>query len=453
MTGLLLLLIPLAFVIYTVYKGLNPTISMLIGALLVCVVEGINPMTGIIGSQMEPSTFVTGLQSACAMFFFVFIMANLFGQVYMWTGGAKSIANALTNIVVRNSTGFNAKMKAIYAFMAVSIVFGFGGLDAFVCVFTLLPIGLMMFEKYDIPRKLLPATLFAGVTTAVCCPGTPLSCGNILASMFLGTKTTAAFIPGLVGVIVIFACDVIYLYKAVKKAELNGEHFERGGANMPPDNGDEKLPHPLLALLPLLTVAIMNLVFGINVSVSLLAGVLVACVTMSGSIMTPESKFKPYLELGNKGIAAAAMTFVPMAIQMALATLIQATNGYAFLSEIFTNMATSTNALIAWATSASLSGFLAGNAIAGLQLSAGIFTPIAEQIGLSLPAAHRIGCFAISILDTIPINAAVISGLMTCGLTHKEGYMPIFRTTVLYIFFGMIAVIAMCMLFPGLATS
>ena len=124
-----------------------------------------------------------------------------------------------------------------------------------------------------------------------------------------------------------------------------------------------------------------------------------------------------------------------------------------FLTEIFTNMANKTNAIVAWATSASLSGFLAGNAIAGLQLSAGIFAPIADQIGLSLPAAHRIGCFAISILDTIPINAAVISGLMTCGLTHKEGYMPIFRTTVLYIFFGMIAVIAMCLLFPGLAVS
>ena len=230
MASLFLLLIPLAFVIYTVYKGLNPTISMLIGALLVCIVEGLDPMKDIIGSQMEPSTYVTGLQSACSMFFFVFIMANLFGQVYMWTGGAKSIANALTDLVVRNSTGFSAKMKAIYAFMGVAIIFGFGGLDAFVCVFTLLPIGLMMFEKYDIPRKLLPATLFAGVTTAVCCPGTPLTSGNILASMFLGTKTTAAFVPGIVGVIVIFAFDVWYLYRAVKKAEKNGEHFERGGA-------------------------------------------------------------------------------------------------------------------------------------------------------------------------------------------------------------------------------
>ena len=49
MAQMLLLLIPLAFVIYTVYKGLNPTISMLIGAVLVCLVNGMNPMATIIG--------------------------------------------------------------------------------------------------------------------------------------------------------------------------------------------------------------------------------------------------------------------------------------------------------------------------------------------------------------------------------------------------------------------
>ena len=99
------------------------------------------------------------------------------------------------------------------------------------------------------------------------------------------------------------------------------------------------------------------------------------------------------------------------------------------------------------------SGFLAGNAVTGIQLSSGIFMPLLGQISISLAAMHRIDCFAISILDTIPINAAVISGLATCGLTHKEGHDPIFRTTVLYIFFGMLAEIAMCVLFPSLCAA
>lgn len=454
LVNLLLLLIPLAFVIYTVYKGLNPTISMLIGALLVCLVNGMDPMATLIGGSgpmAEPATFITGMQSALSMFFLTFLMAQLFAQVYLHTGAARSIARSLNKLIVRNATGINGKMRGLITFMLISIIFGFGGLDAFVCVFTLLPIGMMIFEQLDIPRRLLPATLFAGVTTAVCCPGTPLTNGNILASMFLGTKTTAALIPGLVGVAVILICDVIYLFSAVKKAEKKDEHFEVGNANIPPLDNTKALPNPILSLLPILLVAVMNMILGINVVLSLLCGTLLGCIVLCNHIYTPQEKVKPYLGLAEKGAQGTAMVFLPMAIQMGLATVIQASSGFAYLSDLFTAMATKVNPLIAWATSASLSGFLAGNAVAGLQLSAGIFGPIAQDIGLNLSAAHRIGCFAISILDTIPINAAVISALMTCGLTHKEGYGPIFRTTVLYIFIGMVAVILMCMLFPGLA--
>ena len=401
----------------------------------------------------EPAPFIAGMQSSLAMFFMTFLMAQLFAQVYLHTGAARSIAQALNGLIVRNAVGLNGKMRGLITFMLISIIFGFGGLDAFVCVFTLLPIGMMIFEQLDIPRRLLPATLFAGVTTAVCCPGTPLTNGNILAGMFLGTKTTAALIPGIVGVIVVLACDVVYLYSALKKAEKNGEHFEVGNANIPPIDTMKALPNPILSLVPILVVAVMNMILGISVVLSLLCGILIGCILLCNHIYTLEEKVRPYLTLAEKGAQGAAQVFVPMAIQMGLATVIQASSGFAYLSEMFTSMANKVNPLIAWATSASLSGFLAGNAVAGLQLSAGIFAPVAESIGLSLPAAHRIGCFAISILDTIPINAAVISALMTCGLTHKEGYGPIFRTTVLYIFFGMVAVILMCVLFPGLAVS
>jgi H+/gluconate symporter-like permease len=157
------------------------------------------------------------------------------------------------------------------------------------------------------------------------------------------------------------------------------------------------------------------------------------------------------VDIVDKGIVAGGMIFIPMAFQQGLATVIQATDGFGYLSNALTNLALNTSPYLSYALSATFSGFLAGNAITGIQLSAGIFMPLLDQIAISPAAMHRIGCFAISILDTIPINAAVISGLATCGLTHKEGYGPIFRTTVLYIFFGMLAVILMCILFPGLA--
>lgn len=458
MVDLLLLLIPLAFVIFVVYKGLNPTFSMILAAILVALVSRMDVAATILGTGVgptaEPSLLLSGVQSAVSMFLLKFLAANLFGQILVQTGAARSISRTLTRVIVDRGHGFTRKLLAAYVFMLIAIIFGFGGLDAFVCIFTLMPIGMEIFRQNDMPRRLLPGVLFAGVTTAVCCPGTPLTNGNILASMFFGTATTAAFVPGMVGVVVILACDCIYIYSALKKAEKRDEHFTPGG-NIQLNDGasDEKLPNFVLSIIPLLVVAVMNMILGVDVVIALMCGALVAAVTLCNHIVTPTARIKPYVDIVGQGISAGGMIFIPMAFQQGLATVIQGTNGFAYLSQLLTDLAMNTSPYLSYAISATFSGFLAGNAVAGIQLSAGIFMPLLGQISITPAAMHRIGCFAISILDTIPINAAVISGLMTCGLTHKEGYGPIFRTTVLYIFYGMLAVILMCILFPGLAAA
>ena len=458
MVDLLLLLIPLAFVIFVVYKGLNPTFSMILAAILVALVSRMDVAATILGTGVgptaEPSLLLSGVQSAVSMFLLKFLSANLFGQILVQTGAARSISRTLTRVIVDRVHGFTRKLLAAYVFMLIAIIFGFGGLDAFVCIFTLMPIGMEIFRQNDMPRRLLPGVLFAGVTTAVCCPGTPLTNGNILASMFFGTATTAAFVPGMVGVVVILACDCIYIYSALKKAEKRDEHFTPGGNIQLNDSAsDEKLPNFVLSIIPLLVVAVMNMILGVDVVIALMCGALVAAVTLCNHIVTPTARIKPYVDIVGQGISAGGMIFIPMAFQQGLATVIQGTNGFAYLSQLLTDLAMNTSPYLSYAISATFSGFLAGNAVAGIQLSAGIFMPLLGQISISPAAMHRIGCFAISILDTIPINAAVISGLMTCGLTHKEGYGPIFRTTVLYIFYGMLAVILMCILFPGLAAA
>lgn len=458
MVDLLLLLIPLAFVIFVVYKGLNPTFSMILAAILVALVSRMDVAATILGTGVgptaEPSLLLSGVQSAVSMFLLKFLSANLFGQILVQTGAARSISRTLTRVIVDRGRGFTRKLLAAYVFMLIAIIFGFGGLDAFVCIFTLMPIGMEIFRQNDMPRRLLPGVLFAGVTTAVCCPGTPLTNGNILASMFFGTATTAAFVPGMVGVVVILACDCIYIYSALKKAEKRDEHFTPGGNIQLNDSAsDEKLPNFVLSIIPLLVVAVMNMILGVDVVIALMCGALVAAVTLCNHIITPTARIKPYVDIVGQGISAGGMIFIPMAFQQGLATVIQGTNGFAYLSQLLTDLAMNTSPYLSYAISATFSGFLAGNAVAGIQLSAGIFMPLLGQISITPAAMHRIGCFAISILDTIPINAAVISGLMTCGLTHKEGYGPIFRTTVLYIFYGMLAVILMCILFPGLAAA
>jgi len=42
MISLLLLLIPLFFVMYVVYKGMNPPLAMILAAIIACIVSGMN---------------------------------------------------------------------------------------------------------------------------------------------------------------------------------------------------------------------------------------------------------------------------------------------------------------------------------------------------------------------------------------------------------------------------
>ena len=71
MVDLLLLLIPLAFVIFVVYKGLNPTFSMILAAILVALVSRMDVAATILGTGVgptaEPSLLLSGVQSAVSM--------------------------------------------------------------------------------------------------------------------------------------------------------------------------------------------------------------------------------------------------------------------------------------------------------------------------------------------------------------------------------------------------
>src|SRR5690625_7061374 len=41
-------------------------------------------------------------------------------------------------------------------------------------------------------------------------------------------------------------------------------------------------------------------------------------------------------------------------------------------------------------------------------------------------ALHRIAAISSGGLDSLPHNGAIVTGLTVCGLTHKEGYKPVF---------------------------
>ena len=212
---------------------------------------------------------------------------------------------------------------------------------------------------------------------------------NMMGKMFLGTEPTAARIPGYVGVAVMLAIDVVYIMHAVKKADKNGMHWD----------GEEA---------------------GIEMSPP-----------------TEKDKVHPVLAL--------------MGAQYAFAQVVIAAPGFDLLTGWFQKIPGP--GYIGYSICAAISGFFAGNAVAGMQMSAAIYTPLMDQLNMTAPAMHRIAAFAVSILDTIPINGAVIATTTTCKLKMKQSYPTIAMTTVINVAIAMFVVVFMCIAFPWMCQN
>ncbi len=83
-------------------------------------------------------------------------------------------------------------------------------------------------------------------------------------------------------------------------------------------------------------------------------------------------------------------------------------------------------------------------------IAAPIFLPIAAQLGISNAVLMRIAVFGQCVLDTLPINGAILIVMSQARISMKEGYPGVFKTTVLYMFIGTVVVTALAMIAPGI---
>jgi H+/gluconate symporter-like permease len=103
-------------------------------------------------------------------------------------GLASSIAAKIVDVL--------GEKRAVLAVLLGCGVLTYGGLSVFVVAFVMYPFGAVVFKRADIPKRLLPATLWMGIFSfaMVALPGTP-QIQNIIPSSYFETSTWAA--PGI----------------------------------------------------------------------------------------------------------------------------------------------------------------------------------------------------------------------------------------------------------------
>lgn len=161
MTGMLGILVALGLLIYLSYRGLSVLLLAPLMALFAVALDG----APLLASYTQ--VFMPAMGAFIIQFFPLFLLGALFGKLMDDTGSARALAEW---IVARLG-----EANTIPAIVLACAVLTYGGVSLFVVAFAVYPIAAAMFERANLPRALIPASIALGAFTftMTALPGTP----------------------------------------------------------------------------------------------------------------------------------------------------------------------------------------------------------------------------------------------------------------------------------------
>ena len=162
--------------------------------------------------------YMTRLAEYTKTYYPVFLFGAVFARLMEKGGLASAIAGKIMSIL--------GEKQAILAVILGCAALTYGGLSVFVVAFVMYPFGAEIFRKANIPKKLLPATLWMGIFSfaMVAMPGTP-QIQNIIPSSYFGTSTWAGVGIGLFATIIFLAISLGWLTYRAKSLQAKGEGY------------------------------------------------------------------------------------------------------------------------------------------------------------------------------------------------------------------------------------
>ena len=343
----------------------------------------------------------------------------------------------------------------------VGAILTYGGVSLFVVVFAVYPFAAEMFRQSNIPKRLIPGTIALGAFTFTmdALPGTP-QIQNIIPTTFFKTTSYAAPVLGIIGAIFVFTLGMAYLEWQRRKAVKAGEGYGEGHLNEPVDLHTGTLPHPLLALAPLVIVGVANWIFTTvipgffgkettfastvvgnpaPVTVPTAANVAIWSVEAAlalGILFVVITAFKIMREHFTDGvkpaIAGSLLATMNTASEYGFGAVIASLAGFGVIANALTAIP---DPLVREAVSVTALAGITGSASGGMSIALGAmaqsFIDSANAAGIPMDVLHRVAAMASGGMDTLPHNGAVITLLMVTGLTHKTSYKDIFAMTII----------------------
>ncbi|MDQ8588323.1 GntP family permease [Klebsiella aerogenes] len=394
--------------------------------------------------------FMDKLVGFVKLYFPVFLLGAVFGKLIEFSGFSRSIVSAVTRLMGQN--------KAMPVIILVCALLTYGGVSLFVVVFAVYPFAAEMFRQSQIPKRLMPATIALGAFTFTmdALPGSP-QIQNIIPTTFYGTTSWAAPWLGVLGSAFVAIGGWLYLEAMRRKAQRRGEGYGSELVNEPETPADLNLPHPVIALLPLIIVGVANLLFtwlipqaygshflidlpGLKApmesDVKKMVAIWAVMAALFCGIITiflfAGRSLKGKLADGSKvAVGGAMLAALNTASEYGFGGVIAALPGFVQVADALKAIP---NPLLNQAITINILSGITGSSSGGMSIAlaamADRFVESAHAAGIPLEVMHRVASMAAGGMDTLPHNGAIITLLAVTGLTHRQAYKPILGITL-----------------------
>lgn len=440
----LIVLASLVLLMYVAYRGFSVILFAPVCALLAVLFT--DPSYVL---PMFSGIFMEKMVAFVKLYFPVFMLGAVFGKVIELSGYSKSIVASVIKLVGHE--------RAILSIVLVCAVLTYGGVSLFVVVFAVYPFAAEMFRQSDIPKRLIPGTIALGAFTFTMdsLPGSP-QIQNIIPTTFFKTTTWAAPWLGVIGSVFILVVGLTYLAWRRKQAAAAGEGYGTGHLNEPEAFGEEKLPNPVLAILPLVLVGVLNkyfttaipAYFGKSFTVAIPGHPLVVDVTKLVAIWAVEGALlvgilsvmlfayrrviAKFAEGSKAAIGGSLLAAMNTASEYGFGGIIAALPGFVVVADALKGIPNPlVNEAITVTALAGITGSASGGMSIALAAMSDTFIQAANSAHIPLEVLHRVAAMASGGMDTLPHNGAVITLLAVSGLTHKTSYGDIFAVTLI----------------------
>ncbi len=427
--GIIGLLIGLIVLIVLIFKKVPTVFSVVAASFVVGVFNAVEPWTVF-------NNLAAGTGNTFSSYFFVFLLATIYGELMSTTGCANTIADTMVRI-------FGLKRVVLVLVLTTGLLV-YGGVTAMVVCFTVAPIGISLLKQADISKRFLPAIISLGQATfaLTALPGTP-QLNNIIPTEVLGTTSTAAPVLGMIAAVLMFVMGTLYLDYVVKKSKEKGEGFDLSKLKEDPSRTMDKTdyPSPLLGFLPILILIVSYMIFeniglpgyvfrehGTYSAVSTaMFTAIVYLIILGVSRKQKETVFSTL----KKGAVDWIMPLLNFSMIVGFGTVIQRTAGFEELTKIAVSIPGP--AYVSAAISTCLLAGVTGSASGGLKIALGSETLVSSWLnsGVNLSALHRIISVASCGLDSLPHCGGILATLNVCEETHSSSYFHIFVVTVI----------------------